>query len=123
MNSNQLTVCTYIFDASVRDCIILFYHDYLFSVGFPLVCDTLWTKKQAICSSNFKASKVPAFKSHIDGLLIELGVPILTFLNTTKGIESKAISIPNIKDLNFHHLCSFFFKAEVNLFLSLSEMN
>lgn len=50
-----------------------------------------------------------AFKSHIDGLLIELGVPILTFLNTTKGIESKAISIPNIKDLNFHHLCSFFF--------------
>lgn len=40
--------------------------------------------------------------------LIEQSILILTFLNTTRGTGSKAISIPNIKLLNFQHLHYYF---------------
>lgn len=66
LKPNYLPVCTYIFDASVRDCIILFYHDYLFRVDFSLVCDILQAKKQTLGSSNFRTSEMPGTQESLN---------------------------------------------------------
>lgn len=100
--------CTYVFDASVKDCIILFYRDFLLGVCFPLVCDILQAKKQTYAAVILEPVQCLAFGSNTDRLLMEHSIPVLTFLNTTKGKNSKAISIPNIKHSNFYHLHSFF---------------
>lgn len=62
--------------------------------------------------------------------LIEASIPILPILNITKRIGSKAISISNIKQLDFQHsqwffgfVFPFFFKIAVSLFLTISEVN
>lgn len=83
LSPSHPTLSTYMFDASVRECVILVYHNYLFSVGFSLACDILLAKKQALCSSNFRTNKVPGTQESLNKWLwVNEGVNWGKYLNS-----------------------------------------